>query len=138
MGMMTNKTFPASTRTWWSNSPVAAFKLIACLILFSASTRGADSEASPTPDPIDQRVKDLIEKSNGSTAAMVEAAGEGYHLWDQELNRVYQELMRKLPPEDQAILKESQQEWIKFRDSNQRLIGEVRACKRDREPGYCR
>lgn len=56
---------------------------------------------------------------------MVEATYEGSRLWDEELNRVYRELMRKLPPEDQAILKESEQEWIKFRDSNRRLIGEL-------------
>jgi hypothetical protein len=56
---------------------------------------------------------------------MAGATYEGTRLWDEELNRVYRELMRKLSPEDQAILKESEQEWIKFRDSNRRLISEL-------------
>ena len=59
--------------------------------LFITSGRGADPGASPTPDPIDQKIQDLMDKSNGSTPAIFEAAREG----DQELNRVYGELMQK-------------------------------------------
>jgi uncharacterized protein YecT (DUF1311 family) len=122
---MINEILSDSTKVRKSNSVFAPIMWMACLVLFNASANGADPSPSPTPDPIDQKVQDLIDKSNGSTSAMVEAAREGYQLWDQELNRVYSELMRKLPSEDQAILRESQQAWIKFRDNDQKLSGEV-------------
>jgi uncharacterized protein YecT (DUF1311 family) len=122
---MTNKTLSTSVKARRFNPQLAAIKCAACLVLFVISARAADPGASPTPDPIDQKIQDLIDKSNGSTPAMVEVAREGAQLWDQELNRVYQELMQRLPAEDQAILKESQQAWIKFRDSNSKMIGEV-------------
>ena len=57
-------------------------------------------------------------------------------LWDQELNRVYAELFQKLPTQDQAILKQSEQEWLKFRDSNRKLIGEVYGQARGLKTGF--
>ena len=53
---------------------------------------------------------------------MVEAEDEGVKLWDKELNRVYGELLQRLPKEDKSALKDSQQEWIRFRDRNLKLI----------------
>jgi hypothetical protein len=76
---MTNKSLPESTKALRLNLPFAANKWAACLILF-ISARGADPGASPTPDPIDQKIQDLMDKSNRSTPAMVEAAREGYQL----------------------------------------------------------
>jgi uncharacterized protein YecT (DUF1311 family) len=43
-------------------------------------------------------------------------------LWDKELNRVYGELLQQLPKEDKSALKDSQQEWIRFRDRKLKLI----------------
>ena len=47
---------------------------------------------------------------------------EGVKLWDKELNRVYGELLQQLPKGDKSALKDSQQEWIRFRDRNLKLI----------------
>jgi uncharacterized protein YecT (DUF1311 family) len=95
------------------------------LLLPAGVAYTADPGVSPTPDPVEQKVQALIDKAGGSTSAMAAATYEGARLWDEELNRVYPELMRQLPPQDQAILKESEKEWIKFRDSNRRLIEET-------------
>ena len=86
-----------------------------------AGARAANPEATATPDPVEEKVDALRDKSK-STADMVEAEDEGMKLWDKELNRVYGELLRQLPKEDKSALKDSQQEWIKFRDRNLKLI----------------
>jgi uncharacterized protein YecT (DUF1311 family) len=91
------------------------------LLFLSAAWAGSlllPAGVSPTPDPVEQKAQALLDKADGSTSAMAAATYEGARLWDEELNRVYPELMRQLPPQDQAILKESEKEWIKFRDSN--------------------
>jgi uncharacterized protein YecT (DUF1311 family) len=88
------------------------------LLLPAGVAYTADPGVSPTPDPVEQKAQALLDKADGSTSAMAAATYEGARLWDEELNRVYPELMRQLPPQDQAILKESEKEWIKFRDSN--------------------
>jgi uncharacterized protein YecT (DUF1311 family) len=122
---MNDKIFPEPAKERKLRLPFAAIIWAACLVFLVTCARGADPGASPTPDPIDQKVQALIDNAGGSTSAMVAATYEGARLWDQELNRVYAELLQKLPTKDQAILKQSEQEWLKFRDSNRKLIGEV-------------
>jgi uncharacterized protein YecT (DUF1311 family) len=99
------------------------FVSAACLSFPIASARAANPEATatPTPDPVEEKVNALRDKAK-STADMVEAEDEGVKLWDKELNRVYGELLQQLPKEDKSALKDSQQEWIKFRDRNLQLI----------------
>lgn len=41
-----------------------------------------------------------------------------YEKADKELNKVYNQLKKKLGTKDQAALITSQKDWIKFRDSN--------------------
>ena len=97
------------------------FVSAACLSFPIASTRTTNPEATATPDPVEEKVNALRDKAE-STAAMVEAEDEGVKLWDKELNRVYGELLRQLPREDKSALKDSQHEWLKFRDRNLKLI----------------
>jgi len=111
-----------------STSPLENFFLAtvffvstATFLLSPMNARGANPEVGSTPDPVEEKVKALRDKAS-STPEMVEAETDGMKLWDQELNRVYGELLEKLPKEDRAVLKESQQDWIKFRDRNLRLI----------------
>jgi uncharacterized protein YecT (DUF1311 family) len=37
--------------------------------------------------------------------------------WDKELNKNYQALMKRLKKDEQAKLKASQRQWIKYRDA---------------------
>jgi len=97
------------------------FVLAACLSFPIANDRAANPEATETPDPVEEKVNALRDKAK-STADMVEAEDEGVKLWDKELNRVYGELLQRLPKEDKSALKDSQQEWIRFRDRNLKLI----------------
>ncbi len=43
---------------------------------------------------------------------------EAYDKSDKELNKVYNQLKKKLGTKDQAALVAAQKDWIKFRDSN--------------------
>jgi len=45
--------------------------------------------------------------------------------WDTELNRIYVELMNSLPEESKIILRSSQRNWIKFRDSELAYIDKM-------------
>ncbi|HNV72252.1 MAG TPA: DUF1311 domain-containing protein [Candidatus Ozemobacteraceae bacterium] len=67
--------------------------------------------------PVDQQIEKL-EAEDPSTHGLIRAYTTGLELWDKELNRVYQALIKALGKDDLAIkaLKESQREWIKFRD----------------------
>lgn len=64
---------------------------------------------------IDKELEQCLDK-NQSTAGMVECIGKSYDKWDKEMNRVYGELMKKLSPQGKAALKDTQLQWIKFRD----------------------
>ena len=54
-----------------------------------------------------------------STAEMRDCAGREYKKVDDELNRVYRQLMSRLDDEGhKGALKAAQQVWIKYRDAN--------------------
>ncbi|NRS88557.1 uncharacterized protein YecT (DUF1311 family) [Flavobacterium sp. 7E] len=58
-----------------------------------------------------------------STAGMTSAIVDLNKDYDKLLNKYYAILMKKLQPKDQEKLKISQRNWIKFRDSEDELIG---------------
>ncbi len=70
--------------------------------------------------PIDEQVDRCMDE-DPSTSGMIDCAEEGEKLWDQELNRVYKELMGLLPKEGQEALRTAQRAWIPWRDSEYRL-----------------
>ena len=72
-------------------------------------------------NPIDKALDACTEK-NPSTAGMVECTEIAYKKWDQELNKNYQALLRKLKPADKQVLISSQRSWIAFRDNEFKLI----------------
>jgi uncharacterized protein YecT (DUF1311 family) len=54
-----------------------------------------------------------------TTTEMRDCAGNEYKQADLELNKVYKRLMSKLEDEGhKAVLKNAQQAWIKYRDTN--------------------
>jgi len=65
--------------------------------------------------PLDVWLAECTAKDE-STAGQIACLTEAYKKWDAELNRVYQELMKKLPEAARAALKSSQLAWIKHRN----------------------
>jgi uncharacterized protein YecT (DUF1311 family) len=62
--------------------------------------------------------------SDSSTKGMTNCAIETTTMWDKEMNRVYKELMKKLPEKQKILLKQSQTRWLKFRDAEFNFISE--------------
>ena len=62
--------------------------------------------------------------SDSSTNGMTKCAIEANTMWDKEMNRIYKELMKKLPEKQKTLLKQSQIQWLKFRDTEANFISE--------------
>jgi uncharacterized protein YecT (DUF1311 family) len=86
-------------------------------LTISITVYGQDEEKHP----IDKALESCLDK-NSSTAGMVECMDRAYKQWDGELNRVYAELMKRLDAAEKAKLKEAQLQWLKFRDSEFKVI----------------
>ncbi len=80
----------------------------------------------PTAHPIDKILASCIDKDS-STAGMTNCTYVAYDMWDKELNKYYNELMRQLPSKDKQVLKAAQKEWIEYRDKEFRLIDQIYA-----------
>ncbi len=93
-------------------------------LLFFTPCLKADEPAKETKDPIDVEVDKMMEK-DPSTAGMNQAIDHGTELWDAEMNKAYNNLMKKLPESERAILKKSQVAWLAYRDANSSLVGTV-------------
>ena len=77
-----------------------------------------------TKHPIDKMLEACLAK-NSTTAGTVDCISKAEDKWDKEMNRVYAELMKRLSPDARAKLKEAQVQWLKFRDSEFQLQGEI-------------
>ncbi|MDX6180532.1 lysozyme inhibitor LprI family protein [Flavobacterium sp. Fl-77] len=70
------------------------------------------------------RIEKLLSKKieiDYSTSGMVNASYEAEIEYDKLLNKYYQILAKKLDPADKEILKQSQKNWIAFRDSERKF-----------------
>ena len=65
-----------SARSRREHLPFLSTTWAACLLLLVSTARAADPGASPTPDPVEQKVQALIDKAGGSDSAMAEATYE--------------------------------------------------------------
>lgn len=74
--------------------------------------------------PIEQSLDACLEE-NVSTAGIIECNDKAIKAWDTELNKVYKSLMSKLDKKTQASLKQSQRQWIKFRDAEFEAMGAI-------------
>ena len=91
-----------------------AVSLALCL---SAPLRAEDPSPAPPPKP--HPIEVALEKCMNdakSTADMVACEDEAYRKWDDELNKAYGALMKKLAPKQKEALKASQLAWIAHRD----------------------
>ena len=108
------------TSTWFQN----LLFITACL-LFS-STYALDNPDAPkliSEFNVNERpyLKAIENPSNG-TRDTIRAYNEYKIFLDKSLNKTYSILKSKLPPERQKELKDSQRNWIKFRDAEFKLI----------------
>ena len=60
-----------------------------------------------------------------STAGMTKATYDSEIEYDKLLNKYYQILIKKLNDSDKEILKQSQRNWIQYRDSERKLNNEI-------------
>lgn len=96
-----------------------ACALILLVLLLPALAFAAEKQEK---HPIDKAQEDCMEK-DWSTAGMANCTHKAEDMWDKELNRNYNALMKKLPPADREVLRVTQKKWLQFRDSEFRLIG---------------
>lgn len=94
--------------------------LLTILLLFAA----IPLMAQKYDHPIDKATEDCMEKDM-STAGMVKCLNEAYDKYDNELNRLYKILIKKLDDDSAKELKSAQLEWIAFRDKEFKLIDAV-------------
>ena len=75
--------------------------------------------------PIDKWLESCMEKGGYTTPVMANCAVEAGKKWDAELNKYYQLLRGKLDNQGKQQLKNSELEWIKFRDLEFQVINNV-------------
>lgn len=80
--------------------------LMLAVVFFAGSAFG---QGSQKPAPCSEA---------GTQAEMNDCAGKEYKTADAALNRMYQQLLAKLEPEEKTRLKTAQTAWIKYRDTN--------------------
>jgi uncharacterized protein YecT (DUF1311 family) len=64
------------------------------------------------PNLLTAQCKDAV-----STKDMQDCMDDEWKKSDAELNRVYQESLKKLKPEQAALLKKAQRAWLSYRDA---------------------
>lgn len=79
------------------------------------------SSVHATKHHIDDYLNSCIDAAS-NTAGLVNCTNQAYTLWDNELNIKYQNLMSALPPSGKQVLRNSQRDWIKFRDAELKTI----------------
>lgn len=85
--------------------------LILIIIYFNSNAQdNADKH------PIERKFQNCIEK-NGTTIGMIECTEIATKSWDNEMNSKYKKLIQILRPQEIERLKQSQRNWILFRDS---------------------
>ena len=94
--------------------------LMPCLV--HAADAGAGKHA------IDALLESNIAR-DPSTLGMREAMAEAQRQWDVELNATYKRLMAKLDAAGQASLRDTQRNWLQFRDAEFKAIRDVVAAQ---------
>jgi uncharacterized protein YecT (DUF1311 family) len=97
------------------------YRLLVAFILLILPAVGF-SEEKEKKHPIDIWLEKCMEKGDYTTDAMVSCGSQALDKWDKELNRIYKELIKKLSPEERELLKQSQLQWVKFRDAEFKFL----------------
>ncbi len=81
-------------------------------------------EIAADEHPLDTELNACVD-AEPSTANILNCIYSITEKWDAELNRVYQELRKRLNAEGRKALQESQRAWIRYRDLEFRQIDEL-------------
>ncbi|MBJ2125563.1 lysozyme inhibitor LprI family protein [Flavobacterium sp. IB48] len=73
-------------------------------------------------NPIDALESKCLNKENISNSDMCNCTIQARESWDKELNKYYNLLKTKLPKEAFETLKESQKQWLAYRDKEYAFI----------------
>ena len=77
---------------------------------------------------IDTFLEDCLAKSAAqTTSGSVDCVGQAYKMWDDELNLQYKSVMSSMTPAQQQQLKNTQIQWLKFRDTEFNMIDVIYA-----------
>lgn len=110
------------------HSPTSVSRLSACLALVLATLGSPLHAQSDAPDqhPIEVELSRCMESPEGmSTQGMRECMDAASASWDQELNRIWGELMRELAGPGKDALRASQRKWIAFRDAELEALAQT-------------
>lgn len=102
------------------HSSTSASRLSACLafVLAMLGSPVLAQTDDPEQHPIEAELSRCMETPEGmSTHGMRACLGAASAAWDQELNRIWAELMRELPAPARESLRAAQRKWIAFRDA---------------------
>jgi uncharacterized protein YecT (DUF1311 family) len=87
------------------------------LIIFSCLSFAIFSQTKNKKEhSIDVQESKCLKKENISNAEMCNCSIKACEAWDKELNKYYNLLKTKLAKEEFEVLKESQKQWIAYRD----------------------
>lgn len=86
--------------------------LVGVLVLAAVSVLGQGAKKMPPCSDADTQTEMNI------------CAGKEYKSADSALNRVYQQLMAKLEPDEKTQLKAVQTVWLKYRDANCEFVAD--------------
>jgi uncharacterized protein YecT (DUF1311 family) len=98
-------------------------KLILILALF-ALLSGISNISLAKVNPIDDFEEKCCAK-NYSTIGMLECTEKAYKMWDAELNKYYNLLMKELSSPEKQDLKTAQVAWLNFRDREFKNINNI-------------
>lgn len=85
-----------------------------------------ENEEEIKKHPLDAS-EDACLKDNASLDGKIQCYKQSEKAWDNELNKTYQKLNRKLNAKPKKSLKTTQTTWLKFRDSQLKFVKEL--CK---------
>jgi len=73
------------------------------------------------PHPIDIWFETAMDKIEGVTVNIRNVQGEAYSRWGNEMNRIFNELIKKFNKEEKKALNNAQQAWILFSNAEAEL-----------------
>jgi len=100
---------------------------------YSASNGPIKAPKKVKPNPHQDTYKSEIEiridkienecmENNPTQGGMNDCAGKSLEAWDKALNEVYGKLMKRLDEKSKISLRDSQREWLKYRDSHFKFL----------------
>ncbi|OXB16717.1 lysozyme inhibitor LprI family protein [Flavobacterium reichenbachii] len=92
------------------------------IIFFSLCLAGFSQKSKKKEDLIDIRKSKCLDKNDISTAEMCNCEIKAREDWDKQLNSSYNLLKAKLSKDAFEILKQSQKQWIIYRDNEFEFI----------------